>query len=242
MTQRYIKARKFDKAGFYFIGLLIIAFLGFWKTYFSRFFYGSNDYSFYFHFHAAMMLTWTAILIIQPILIRKKKLQIHRLIGKLSYFIMPLLLISVLFILNITLKRIPVNEIRFADILSPFRDLLFLSIFYTVAVIYKHRIQIHARAMIATGIVFIEPSLGRFLGGQVFQSILGAYIAWGIILAVLITLVVFDWKQKSGRWIFRSMLVVFILSYSITLSGAQFPLLDSGVKWFGKLPLTSEPV
>src|ERR1700712_3913685 len=101
---------RFDKSGYYFIGLVAIVFLGFWPSYFSRFFNGTNNYSFYFHFHAIMMSLWVAILITQPILIRKKKLAVHRLIGKLSYVIMPVLLISVLLILNTGLKAGPKAE------------------------------------------------------------------------------------------------------------------------------------
>src|ERR1051325_3430348 len=99
MNQAPARPRTFHTSGFYFIGLLALSFLGFWKSYFSKFFDGSMDYSGYFHFHAVMMLLWTAMLIAQPILIRKKKLNIHRLIGKASYVIMPMLLISVLLIL-----------------------------------------------------------------------------------------------------------------------------------------------
>jgi hypothetical protein len=242
ITRSSVKRKTFDRSGFYFIGLLIIAFLGFWRSYFSRFFYGGNGQSFYFHFHAVMMLTWTAMLIVQPILIRKKKLQVHRFIGKLSYVIMPLLLISVLLVLNFSLKQVPAEEIHFPDVLFPVRDFFFLSIFYTVAVINRHKVQIHARAMVATGIVFIEPSLARFLGRHVFHGPAGAITTWAFILVLLIVLIILDWKQKSGRWIFRSMLVVFIISYAIvissSISGFQIPLLDSAIQWFAKLPLT----
>src|SRR6218665_2023980 len=86
---------RFDKSGYYFIALMALVFAGFWKSYFSRFFNGTNDYNFYFHFHAAMMLLWVIILIAQPLLIRKKKLGVHRIIGRLTYFLMPVMLLSV---------------------------------------------------------------------------------------------------------------------------------------------------
>jgi hypothetical protein len=60
------------------------------------------------------------MLITQPILIRKKKLVLHKLIGKASYAVMPLLLISVLLILNAGLKAVPIEEITFTAILFPF--------------------------------------------------------------------------------------------------------------------------
>jgi hypothetical protein len=229
MIQTPVRPRTFDRSGFYFIGLLVIGFLGFWRSYFSKFFYGTLDYSFYFHFHAVMMVLWTLMLIAQPILIRKKKLAIHKLIGKASYIVMPLLLISVLMVLHAGLNAVPIGKITFMAILFPFRDFWFLIVFYSVAVIYKSNIHIHARAMVATGIVFIEPSLARFIGGPP---------TWILILILLITLFILDRNQKSGRWIFPGMLIVFIISYTFAITHTQVPLLDSFVRWFTALPLT----
>lgn len=228
MNQLSARPRSFDKSGFYFIGLLCLSVLGFWKSYFSKFFDGTLDYSAYFHFHAVMMLLWTAILIAQPILIRKKKLTTHRLIGNVSYAVMPLLLVSVLLILNARLKATPVENIAFREILFPFRDFWFLIVFYTIAVIYKKNIHLHARAMVATGIVFIEPSLARFIGAP----------AAIVILVLLVVLLVLDRKQKSGLWIFSSMLVVFITSYTAAILEPDLSFLDSFVRWFAALPLT----
>ena len=79
------KKTKFDKTGYYAIGLIALALLGFWPTYFSKFFDGTANFNFYFHFHFAMASLWIMLLIVQPILIKKKKLSIHRKIGKLSF-------------------------------------------------------------------------------------------------------------------------------------------------------------
>ena len=228
MNLTSLRPHTFDKSGYYFIGLLFIAFLGFWESYFSKFFDGSMDYSGYFHFHAVMMLLWTVMLIAQPILIRKKKLAIHRLIGKASYVIMPVLLISVLLIFNARLKETPVEEITFATRLFPIRDFWFLIFFYTLAVVYRKNIHIHARAMVATGVVFIEPALARFIGAPVLA----------VMLITLITLSILDRKQKSGRWIFPGMLIVYIISYLIRIFEPRILFLDSIVQWFAALPLT----
>lgn len=228
MNQATTRPRTFNTSGFYFIGLLCISILGFWKSYFSKFFDGTLDYSGYFHFHAVMMLLWTFMLIAQPILIRKKKLAIHRLVGKASYAVMPVLLISVLLILNTTLKAQPEEARTFLGVIFPFRDFWFLTIFFILAVVYKNNIHIHARAMIATGIVFIEPALARFIGAPVLA----------VMLLLLIILSGLDRKQKSGRWIFPTMLIVYIISYAMIIFELQIPFLDSFVRWYATLPLT----
>ncbi|HWR94038.1 MAG TPA: hypothetical protein VN192_02425, partial [Flavobacterium sp.] len=90
------KKIRFEKYGYYFFGLVIMTILGFWPTYFSKFFDGTANFNFYFHFHALMASLWIALLIVQPILIKKKKLPIHKRIGKLSFIILPLFFISVI--------------------------------------------------------------------------------------------------------------------------------------------------
>ena len=47
----------------------------------------------------------------------------------------------------------------------PFKDLLIFGTMYIIAIRYRHNVNVHARAMVATGIVFIEPG-----AGQVYRS------------------------------------------------------------------------
>ena len=53
-----IKAAKlrFDLSGYYFFGLVLLVLLGFWSSYFAKFFNGTADFSFYFHFHAGVLI------------------------------------------------------------------------------------------------------------------------------------------------------------------------------------------
>lgn len=227
---------RFDKSGYYFIGLMALAFAGFWKSYFSKFFNGTNDYNFYFHFHATMMVLWVVILIIQPILIRKKKLHIHRIIGKLTYVLMPLILVSVLLILNSGMKATPSDQITFANVLFPVRDFLFLLVFFTIGAVYRRNVQIHARAMIITGIVFIEPALFRLLGRLLGQ--LGGLIGIFLILSLLVTLMIRERNQKNGRWLFPAFFIVDVIVYLILILEVPLSFLDPAVKWFAALPLT----
>jgi heme exporter protein D len=227
---------RFDKSGYYFIALLALAFAGFWKSYFSKFFNGTNNYNFYFHFHAAMMILWIIILIAQPVLIRKKKLEVHRIIGKFTYVLMPVMLISVLLIMNSGMKAVAANELAFANVLFPVRDFFLLSIFFTIGVIYRHNIQVHARAMIITGIVFIEPALFRFLGGLFGRS--GSFVGILLILSLLVTLIIKERKQKSARWLFPAFLIVDVVVYLVLILQVPLSFLDQVVRWFAKLPLT----
>jgi hypothetical protein len=234
---------KFDKAGYYFIGLVVLVLLGFWPTYFAKFASGTNKYPIYFHFHATMMSLWILALIVQPILIRKKKLRLHRVIGKLTYLIMLLLFLSVILLTHYRME----DNVQFVNneklygphLVVPFKDLLIIGIAYIIAVRYRHNVNIHARAMIATGIVFIEPALVRFLGYAVFSNRPMALIpSIAFVYGILITLMIIERHQKSGRWVFPLILGLYIIVHSIIIFQLHIPGWETFARWFAALPLT----
>jgi hypothetical protein len=227
---------RFDISGYYFIGLFALVLLGFWPSYFAKFFNGTADFNFYFHFHATMVILWIAMLIAQPLLIRKKKLALHRLVGKLSYVVFPLIFISVLLLVH---SRHNIDE-ESLDIrlFVPFKDLIILGTAYFIAIRYRHDINLHARGMVATGIVFIEPALVRFLMNT-FGAGLTAYLfTIGIIYALLIGLMIAERHQKRGRWVFPLILVSYILVHSIIIFNIHIGIWEAFCKWFIVLPLT----
>ena len=227
---------RFDISGYYFIGLFALVILGFWPSYFSKFFNGTGDFNFYFHFHAALVILWIAALITQPILIKKKKLEIHRLIGNLSYCIFPLIFFSVILLVhsrhNITDENLDIR------LFVPFKDLLILAVAYFIAIRYRSNINLHARGMIATGIVFIEPALVRLIM-NLFGSSLTSYIATILIIySILIALIILERHQKKGRWIFPLILGLYIIVHSIIIFNIHIGIWEAFSKWFIVLPLT----
>lgn len=234
---------RFDKSGYYFIGLVGLALLGFWPSYFSKFFDGTENYSFYFHFHATMMALWILVLIAQPILIRKKKLTTHKFIGRLTYILMPLLFISVILLTHLQIQ----NHVQIRNgeklygphLIVPFKDLLILGTAYIIAIVYRHDINIHARAMVATGIVFIEPALIRFIRYALIQDVrLSYFLTIGLVYSLLIGLMIMERKQKRGRWVFPLILGLYIIVHSILIFKVQLGVWETFAKWFAALPLT----
>ncbi len=79
--------------GFFFLVVLSFTLLGFFPSYFSRF-PAFAGYDWAFHVHATIGLVWIGMLIAQAFLIRAKRFRTHRAVGKASYVVMPLLLVS----------------------------------------------------------------------------------------------------------------------------------------------------
>jgi hypothetical protein len=227
---------RYDTAGYYFIGLFALVIFGFWPSYFAKFVNGKADFTFYFHFHAAMVTLWIFMLIVQPLLIRKKKLALHRLIGKLSYFLFPLIFISVILLVhsrhNIAEKELDIN------LFVPFKDLLILGTACFIAIKYRHDINLHARGMVATGIVFIEPALARLIINLFGASPAAYLVTIAIIYSLLIGLIIAERHQKKGRWVFPLVLGLYIIVHSIIIFNIHIGIWEAFVKWFIVLPLT----
>lgn len=226
----------FNNSGYYFIALIALVILGFWPTYFSRFFDGTADFTFYFHFHAATLTLWMLMLIVQPILIRKRKLAWHRTIGKVSYLLFPLIFFGIILLAH---SRHPVDQ-KDLDIqlFVPFKDLLILGVAYFIAIRYRHTVELHARGMIATGIVFIEPALARLLFTLMGESPWLYPITIALIYSLLIFLIIRERKQQKGRWVFPLVLGLYIVVHTILLLNIHLPVWVLFSKWFASLPLT----
>ena len=227
---------RFDLAGYYFIGLVGLILLGFWPSYFAKFINGTADFTLYFHFHAAMVSTWILMLIVQPILIRKKKLALHRLIGKLSYIVFPLIFVSIMLLAHS--RGTQFEEGWDIGLFVTFKDLLILGVAYFIAIRYRHNVELHARGMIATGLVCIEPALSRFIGYAFTHTLSGYLATLAIIYLVFGELIFIERHQKQGRWVFPLILVLYLLVHSVIIFGVHFGFWQSFGKWFYALPLT----
>jgi hypothetical protein len=154
-----------NRIGYLFIAILLICILGFYPTYISKF-PEFKEFTSAHHFHGLMALLWILMLIVQPFLIRAKKYSLHRQIGKFSYILMPLLIISLFFVSKAgyvrNIKTVPEVD-ALAGLTNGIPDMLNFAILYTLAMVYRKNTAYHLRFMASTGIMMIGPGLGRFL-------------------------------------------------------------------------------
>ena len=164
MEQTHIA--KYERVSLIGLGVLIILFWGFYRTYIV-FFPAFEGFQFIHHFHGVLMLVWMALLIIQPWLIARRKHRIHKLIGRLSFVLAPLLIISIFLVSRMTYYRglsqdAPMSD-AIAEIALNIGSLLVFIILYALAVLNTKRTFYHMRYMIGTALLMIGPGLGRAL-------------------------------------------------------------------------------
>lgn len=198
--------------------LLACVALGFYKTYFGTFPKYFFSISGMVHFHAAAAVTWALMLIAQPLLIRSGRLQYHRFLGKFSYVLFPILLLSALLLMFYVWLRGD-RAVLFAGI----ADGLLLLIFYILAIKNRKETPAHARYMIATGLVLLDPTLGR-AAVLLFEwpPVWGNHLPFLATDAILLALIVWDWKNHRN---FKPWLVV--LSCFLVYQTAAYALFSS---------------
>jgi len=168
----------FPKTAWLLLLLIPVTFFGFYPGYFSRLF---DDMPSLFHVHAFFMLWWVAMAITQPILIMRKKTKLHKLIGKISYVVMPIVFITAYLIIRYAyLEDITEEKANVAKGISKLSDgeisakaaagniigpvyLLWLVVYYLLAVINRKKILFHATYMFAAILTLLGPTVDRIL-------------------------------------------------------------------------------
>ena len=81
------------QAVFFFLAFLLVAIIGFWPTYFTRI---EEMASWRVHAHGVFLFGWCLLLVAQAWLIRDRRGNWHRALGKASYVLAPLIVVSAL--------------------------------------------------------------------------------------------------------------------------------------------------
>jgi hypothetical protein len=222
--------------GYWFMLLIVLVFGGFYHTYFSVI---SQPTPSIIHIHFTLMALWIIMLIAQPFLIKYKKLAMHRLLGKISYVLVPLIFISIFLMVRYSYYDIihDANQ-NAAKVLQQAAshqaialiDFAWFILFYILAIYNKRKARIHARYMLATAFTLLGPTLDRttffvFKITKLPGGIPNYYLTFFITDALLLFLLIKDYKRKQSV----KTLSIILLIY---LSGQLFYSIVPGSDWW----------
>ena len=159
VRQRALGGGLFPWAGYGFVLFFLAALVAFWPEYLSRLPRGGI----YRHFHAGLMTLWFALLIAQPLLVRTGRRPLHRMLGKSSFVLAPLAVVSMVLLTHVRLQEVTDASMRALAILPLAMATLF-AVAYALAIRYRHQPALHARYMICTGLALVDPVGARLLG------------------------------------------------------------------------------
>lgn len=226
--------RPYRNIGFFFLLLLLLVVAGFTPNIAGTPFFGyfstvarHGQIPGIFHLHAAMAVTWFALLSTQPFLIRANRLDLHRWLGRASLVVVALFFVTALQVIKHTyLKGIAYSprDTVLAGLEQPFIDLVLFVSFYTIALLRRRHFHQHVAFMIAAALASATPGLAR-LGLHVVGGLPGILLMLVLIYASLVGFLLYA-KIRLHQPVLRSpfllILAVFFIAHVIEVVGAQF--------------------
>ncbi len=177
-----------------FIAITVVVLIGFYNTYFA-FFPDFEEFKTLHHIHGFVMMLWLVMLIVQPVLINKRKYKWHRAVGKFSYFLVPVIIVTMFLAYKNSYLTAELNGEPHAQNLSllfmPLTDIFPFAAFYILAIINKNNVAKHLRYMVSTALIIVIAGLVRifsisfnfgFMSAVFISSILVALVFVGFIL------------------------------------------------------------
>ena len=125
----------YQQSVFAFLAFFGLAIWAFWTSYYGKL---HEDMNWPMRFHGMAMTAWCLMLIGQAMLIRLKKNRIHKLTGKLSYVIVPLILISGAHLAHITCSAMEIgSSVYYYFIALMFNSLVVFGILFGLAIWHR---------------------------------------------------------------------------------------------------------
>ena len=237
----------FNKSLLYFALFFMFALWAFWPTYYSNPFHVIQTNI---HVHAILMTCWCLMLIAQATLIKFKKYAIHRILGKLSYVLVPLILVSGINIAHFSQSHntfLP-RENYYSAFGHTYISLLAFAILYGLAIWFRKDSSTHARYMICTLFPAFTPVFSRLIDNN-FDFILPVLpklngiplvqlIGFGLADILLLTLCILDWRKRK-KWNGFPIAFLVILCYHLSdFTLYHFAAWRRFADWIMSLPLS----
>jgi SNF family Na+-dependent transporter len=204
--------------GYFLLALPLIFIAGFWVPYLSEIPRFDPSITVPVHLHALLLFAWIVLLVVQPLAIRRGAFSLHRGLGRISYVLMPLIVISAVAMIHKEYHEHLASGMRSGAALATeflsVSQLALLGIFYCSAIIHikRHEVAAHMRYMICIALVLLPAGLARTFGYwfDVRQSLSQTYCLVVIDLC-LIGLVWFDRNRHLAARPYIRALVAYVV-------------------------------
>ena len=219
----------------FFAAFLALALLAFWPTYLSQ----VRASGFFTHLHAASAASWMLLLVLQSWAIGARRVALHKLFGKLSYLLAPLVLVSILLLGHERIRGVE-GEAYAIQTYILYLQLSLAVLFglsYGLAIWTRRSVALHSRFMVCTALTLIDPVVIRLLFWiDPTPEWNYQWLTFGLTDLVLVALIWAERSNRAGRRVFPSMLMLFVLVQAPALLGlTNGPAWQGFARWFAGL-------
>lgn len=168
------------------------------------------------HSHFLAFTLWFVLLIVQPLLIKRKKVSLHRKLGKLTYVLVPILVITIIILNKNQIERevvLPTNQAPITAFIAVI-DTFSFSLYYLLAMIFSKNMRWHIAFLLAATLVVLNSGLSRLLNQ--IQYGLGMIVVV-LLPFVLSIFVIFFEKIKYKKSILKSPYFLYLCIWTMTI-------------------------
>jgi len=219
----------------YFAAFFALALIAFWPSYISQ----PATYAPFTHLHAATATIWMLLLIAQSWAIGARRVPLHRLLGKLSYVVALLVVVSVVLLAHSRIQGISGDSYALQTYILYLQLSLAIlfALSYALAIWNRRSVARHSRFMVCTALTLVDPVVIRILfwidptPDWNYQ-----WLTFGLTDIIFLILIWLERSSRAGRGVFPAMLAVFVLVQLPALLGLTFsPLWQGFARWFASL-------
>ena len=164
------------------MALIVVA--GFWNSYFRPLLGGTSRHSGVIHFHAVIYLGWIALFLTQAVLAATGRISLHRRVGKtgIVYGVLVIVVgVGTTLYQYAGLIRVRGLEASLWFPIWPLIDMLIFTPIFLMAVLLRHKAEIHKRLMIVAMTTLLIAPAGRLgLSGMQTQLVWFSPILLGL--------------------------------------------------------------
>lgn len=230
-----------------FIALIIFllaALTAFWPGYFGRILAPLDSHL---HRHGIAMTLWCVMLIAQALLIRSRQQATHRLVGKLSYVLVPVMAFTSFdLVIHSFVGTAELQIYHFYFIALSVNSILAFLLIYALAIYYRKNAAMHARFMISTIFPLFTPITDRLIfrffrelipyAPRIGNSPIVPFFGFALAELFLLILILWDWKSTRKPYAFLSAFgITFIYHFSV-MHFYEYGFWQSFCRWFLQLP------
>lgn len=205
---------------------LIITLVGFFKTFILPFARGTFSAPAVVYVHGGFLFLWTVLLVTQSVLIRVRKLKIHRLLGFLSLGLVLGVIVSTFAVGVYVMRRdfaLGMGQTALSSLVGTFTSPIIFGVLVTVAIVYRWRPELHKRLMLLAMVAIIWPAFFRFR--HYFPTVAYPEFVFGLVLPQSMILAMMVWEKLSTGRVHAVYLTAGL--GLITENFAEFYLFDS---------------
>ena len=234
------KPRLYLSAGWWAAALLLVAVFAFWPIYIVKLPY---DAELYVNLHTGGVVLWMLLLIAQPWLIGRGKRPLHKRIGRVSYVLVPWIVVTSLLLAHSrTAALSPADFEAFGhSIYLPIAAIVTFAAAWALAIRHRREPFLHGRYMVGTVFALFDPIVARllfFYSGLPPDENIYPLIGFASADLVLLLLLWLDRNEPRGRKAWLTLLPIYLAAHIGWFTLARTDAWSDFARWFVSLPLS----